>query len=370
MDDKNRNYSKSNNVSGNVDLELIDQRLKRTAQELEISKKKLEAQDGTIIKIPDYPEIKSFNNSEKISDNTKEKRPINADKKENTVETKNVTDKNKISGNENDEDTSKNNNIPIKYSNSSESLYSINKRINDINELSEKYNWRIKPNTLKYNENDDQDIRDTESKMAMKSNKYKSYSMDSYGSKLNDKNDLDLPKKYENNYIFGANVQNGRSTYNNSEVTNSPYLRKETSYHDSYLSNNKKILYGDDYDNLNKKDYGSKNFMLDTEELGKELDSLLNHIRTTRNNTTYGLFDKKYKYTKSYSYGNPNEKEDFTSSSSFSRRMNSISGTQDYTPGGYSSLNTTDNNNNNNPYYSQSYLSSSDKNSKLDKFGK
>jgi hypothetical protein len=108
--------------------------------------------------------------------------------------------------------------------------------------------------------------------------------------------------------------------------------------------------------------------MLDTEELGKELDSLLNHIRTTRNNTTYGLFDKKYKYTKSYSYGNPNEKEDFTSSSSFSRRMNSISGTQDYTPGGYSSLNTTDNNNNNNPYYSQSYLSSSDKNSKLDKF--
>lgn len=189
-------------------------------------------------------------------------------------------------------------------------------------------------------------------------NKYKSYNSDSYSSRMNDKRDIDIPKKYENNYILGANLQDGKSSYSNSEATNSPYIKKDSSFRDSYLSNNKKILYGDDYDNLNRKDYTNKNLIFDTEELGKELDSLLNHIRTTRNNTTYGLFDKKYKY-KSYSYDNPTDKDDY-SSSSLGQRMNTIG---DYTSN-YSSLN------NNNSYYSQNYLMNNNRNSKFNNYGK
>jgi len=256
------------------------------------------------------------------------------------------------------------NNIPIKYSNSSDSLYSINKRINDINELSEKYNWGIKPNTMKYatsNNDEEQGMNMNDSPSSLKSksslqNKFKSYSYDSYNSRLNGiKNDQELPpRKYENNYILGTNLHEGRSSYSNSEATSSPYLKDSP-----YLTNNKKILYGDDYDSTSnpKKMYSGKNLMFDTEELGKELDNLLDHIRTARNNSSYGLFDKKYKYSKSYSYSNSSTSKDTYSTP----RINSIGNNQNYSPKGYSSLNA------NKSYYPRNYIADSDR---ISKYGK
>jgi len=260
------------------------------------------------------------------------------------------------------EDENTNNNIPIKYSNSNDSLFSINKRINDINELSEKYNWGIKPNAMKFTSNKSEEPSMKEpsfhpSKKSSLQNKFKSYSSDSYSSRFGGKNDQELPpRKYENNYILGTNIHERRSSYSNSEATSSPYLKDSP-----YLSSNKKILYGDDYDNISnpKKKYSSKNLMFDTEELGKELDNLLDHIRTTRNNTTYGLFDKKYKYSKSYSYGHSSLGKDPYSSPG----TNSVGGNQEYASKGYSSLSSSSK-----PYYSQSYLMNNDRDSKYDSY--
>lgn len=229
--------------------------------------------------------------------------------------------------------------------------------------MSEKYNWGIKPNALKISSNTDgNDIKDSPSLLSRSSqkNKYKSYSSDSYNSRLGGKSERDRdlpPRKYENNYILGANLHDRQPSYSNSEVTNSPYLKDSP-----YLTSNKKILYSDDYDGtgISNKSYTSKNLMFDTEELGKELDNLLDHIRTTRNNTSYGLFDKKYKYSKSYSYGNPSSNKDTYGSISSSQRVNSLGSNQDYKS--YSSLSSK-----NKSYYSPSYLMNNDRDSKYGK---
>lgn len=354
-------------TEGNDNFDLIDQQLKRTAKELEQNKRKLEAQSNEIMNdLSDYSSKKVY--KYKLKGNNKNENDnepsILYDEEDdvgsNVIIEKEITS-NKLNNSkiEYEEENTKNN-IPIKYSNSNDNLFSINKRINDINELSEKYNWGIKPNALKLssNKNEEPSMKETSflpSKSSLQ-NKYKSYSSDSYSSRLGGKNDQELPpKKYENNYILGTNLHEGRSNYSNSETTSSPYLKDSP-----YLSSNKKILYGDDYDNISnpKKKYSNKNLMFDTEELGKELDNLLDHIRTTRNNTTYGLFDKKYKYSKSYSYGHSSLGKDFYNSP----RTNSVGNNQEYASKGYSSLSSSK------PYYSQSYLMNNDRDSKYGNF--